>query len=322
MLFKYITNMPKLIWKTDDESKFILFKFYEGVIPCYNNGSYYPFVFKMIELMNQEARIIFANYTFTDNFWEVLDDHKIDNIYNKIILDAVNELSFEECYNHLWCLLGSWRDVEDKELFTIQKLKQINELKFKIQKLRKIRLKLFYAICDYIDCIYYCDNIEYFRGEKFSENNIVKNVNKEIEKADIQPTIVKNSNYNLEENINKSPLQVYYKILLKNNANDIAKCIYEKISNIRSTNKDWLVKSTNGYIFNHLELPLYEKEDLEKVIYEYGFQKAIENFITNKKYYDRIINIIEYDVSKIYIGIAYYIIRESFEYMSFFRSSL
>jgi hypothetical protein len=32
----------------------------------------------MIELMNQEARIIFANYTFTDNFWEVLDDDKID----------------------------------------------------------------------------------------------------------------------------------------------------------------------------------------------------------------------------------------------------
>ena len=317
MLFKYITNMPKLIWKTDDESKFILFKFYEGVIPCYNNGSYYPFVFKMIELMNQEARIIFANYTFTDNFWEVLDDHKIDNIYNKIILDAVNELSFEECYNHLWCLLGSWRDVEDKELFTIQKLKQINELKFKIQKLRKIRLKLFYAICDYIDCIYYCDNIEYFRGEKFSENNIVKNVNKEIEKADIQPTIVKNSNYNLEENINKSPLQVYYKILLKNNANDIAKCIYEKISNIRSTNKDWLVKSTNGYIFNHLELPLYEKEDLEKVIYEYGIQKAIEKFVINKKYYENIITLVDNDESKIYLGIAYYIISESFEFMSF-----
>jgi hypothetical protein len=276
----------------------------------------------MIELMNQEAKIIFANYTFTDNFWEVLDDDKIDIIYNKVILDAVNKLSFEECYNHLWCLLGSWRDVEDKQLFTIQKLKQINELKFKIQKLRKIRLKLFYAICDYIDCVYYCYDIKYFKGEKLDENNIVKNVDTELEKTDIQSTIVKNNYYNLEENINKSPLQVYYKILLKDNANDIAKCIYEKISNIRSANRDWLVKSTNGYIFNHLELPLYEKEDLEKVIYEYGFQKAIQKFITNKKYYDRIICIIDYDVSKIYIGIAYYIIRESFEYMSFFRSSL
>ena len=314
--------MPKLIWKTDDESQFNLFKFYDGIIPCYDNCSYYSFVFKMIELMNQEARIIFANYTFTDNFWEVLDDDKVDIIYNKVILDAVNKLSFEECYNHLWCLLGRWRDVEDKELFTIQKLKQINELKFKIQKLRKIRLKLFYAICDYIDCIYYCDNIEYFKGEKLSENNIVKNVDTEFKKANIQPTIVENNYYNLEENINKSPLQVYYKILLKNNANNIEKCIYEKISNIRSANKDWLVKSTNGYIFNQLELPLYEKEDLEKIIYEYGFQKAIEKFITNKKYYDRIIYIIDYDVSKIYIGIAYYIIRESFEYMSFFRSSL
>jgi len=314
--------MPKLIWKTDDESQYNLFKFYDGIMPCDNNGSYYSFVFKMIELMNQEARIIFANYTFTDNFWEVLDDDKIDIIYNNVILDAVNKLSFEECYNHLWCLLGSWRDVEDKELFTIQKLKQINELKFKIQKLRKIRLKLFYAICDYIDCVYYCYNIEYFTGETLGENNIVKNVDTELKKTNIQPTIVK-SNYNkLEENINKYPLQVYYKILLKDNANDIAKFIYEKISNIRSANRDWLVKSTNGYIFNHLELPLYEKEDLEKVIYEYGFQKAIEKFITNKKYYDRIIYIIDYDVSKIYIGIAYYIIRESFEYMSFFRSSL
>ena len=313
--------MPKLIWKTDDELQFNLFKFY-GVAPRNDNGSYYSFVFKIIELMNQEARIIFANYTFTDNYWEVLDDDKIDNIYNKVILDAVNKLSFEECYNHLWCLLGSWRDVEDKELFTIQKLKQINELKFKIQKLRKIRLKLFYAICDYIDCVYYCYNIEYFTGEKLSENNTVKNIDTEVKKEDIQPTIVK-INYNkLEENINKSQLQVYYKILLKDNANDIAKCIYEKISNIRSVNKDWLVKSTNGYIFNHLELPLYEKKDLEKVIYEYGFQKAIVKFITNKKYYDRIIHIIEYDVSKIYIGIAYYIIRESFEYMSLARCSL
>jgi len=314
--------MPKLIWKTDDESQYNLFKFYDGIMPCDNNGSYYSFVFKMIELMNQEARIIFANYTFTDNFWEVLDDDKIDIIYNNVILDAVNKLSFEECYNHLWCLLGSWRDVEDKELFTIQKLKQINELKFKIQKLRKIRLKLFYAICDYIDCVYYCYNIEYFTGEKLGENNIVKNVDTELEKTNIQPTIVKSKYNKLEENINKYPLQVYYKILLKDNANDIAKFIYEKISNIRSANRDWLVKSTNGYIFNHLELPLYEKEDLEKVIYEYGFQKAIEKFITNKKYYDRIIYIIDYDVSKIYIGIAYYIIRESFEYMSLARSSL
>jgi hypothetical protein len=80
--------MPKLIWKTDDEFQFNLFKFYDGVMPCDNNGSHYSFVFKMIELMNQEARIIFANYTFTDNFWEVLDD---DNVNNTVVEDSDNE---------------------------------------------------------------------------------------------------------------------------------------------------------------------------------------------------------------------------------------
>jgi hypothetical protein len=44
MIFKYIANMPKLIWKTDDESQFNLFKFYDGVMPCDNNGSHYSFV--------------------------------------------------------------------------------------------------------------------------------------------------------------------------------------------------------------------------------------------------------------------------------------
>jgi hypothetical protein len=110
---------------------------------------------------------------------------------------------------------------------------------------------------------------------------------------------------------------MYYKIILKNNANNIAKCIYEKINEIRSDNRDWLINSTNGFIFNHLELPLYSKEDLEKVIYDYGIQKAIEKFILNKKHYDYIINLVENDETKIYIGIAYYIISENFEFMSF-----
>ena len=110
---------------------------------------------------------------------------------------------------------------------------------------------------------------------------------------------------------------MYYKIILNNKANNIAKCIYSKIKDIRSENRDWLVNNTNGYIFNHLELPLYEKEDLEKVIYDYGIQKAIEKFILNKKCYDIIINLIENDEKKIYLGLAYYIVSEYFEYMSF-----
>ena len=63
--------------------------------------------------------------------------------------------------------------------------------------------------------------------------------------------------------------------------------------------------------------PLYSKEDLENVIYDYGIQKAIEKFILNKKIYENIIHLVENDETKIYIGIAYYIISEYFEFMSF-----
>jgi hypothetical protein len=110
---------------------------------------------------------------------------------------------------------------------------------------------------------------------------------------------------------------MYYKIILNNNANNIAKCIYEKIKQIKSEDKDWLVNNTNGYIFNHLELPLYSKEDLENVIYEYGIQKAIQKFIVNKKHYDNIITLVDNDEKLIYLGVAYYIISEYFEFMSF-----
>jgi hypothetical protein len=110
---------------------------------------------------------------------------------------------------------------------------------------------------------------------------------------------------------------MYYKVILNNKANNIANCIYEKIKEIRSDNKDWLINNTNGYIFNHLELPLYSKEDLENVIYEYGIQKAIEKYVINKKYYENIITLVDNDESNIYLGIAYYIISESFQYMSF-----
>lgn len=110
---------------------------------------------------------------------------------------------------------------------------------------------------------------------------------------------------------------MYYRIILNNKANNIAMCIYDKIKDIRSENKEWLVNNTNGYIFAHVELPLYDKECLEKVIYEYGIQKAIEKFIVNKKCYDVIMNLVENDETKIYLGLAYYIVREYFEYMSF-----
>lgn len=110
---------------------------------------------------------------------------------------------------------------------------------------------------------------------------------------------------------------MYYKIILRDNANNIAKCIYEKIIQIKSENKEWLVNNTKGYIFNHLELPLYSKEDLEKVIYEYGIQKAIEKFILNKKIYENIITLVDNDEKMIYLGVVYYIINEYFEYMSF-----
>ena len=115
--------------------------------------------------------------------------------------------------------------------------------------------------------------------------------------------------------------QMYYKVIFNiktnNKANNIARCIYDKIKNIRSENKEWLVNSTNGYIFAHVELPLYEKEYLESVIYEYGIQKAIEKFIVNKKCYEVIMNLVDNDEKKIYLGLAYYIVSEQFEYMSF-----
>ena len=110
---------------------------------------------------------------------------------------------------------------------------------------------------------------------------------------------------------------MYCKIILKDNANNIAKCIYEKLETLKGYNKDMLSNITNAYIFNHLELPLYDKEYLEMVIYNYGIQKAIERFIINKKCYENIINLVDNDESKIYLGIVYYIISESFEYMYF-----
>ena len=152
------------------------------------------------------------------------------------------------------------------------------------------------------------------------DNNLMKKKKKQT----LEPKNVADVNADVAKFINKvkntQSSHVYCKIFLRDNSNNIAKCIYAKIKNIRNTNKDWLIRSTHGYIFNHLELPLYEKEDLEKVIYEYGIQKALQNFIINKKHYEHIIDILDSDMSKIYLGLAYYIICESFEIMSFIEN--
>jgi hypothetical protein len=67
---------------------------------------------------------------------------------------------------------------------------------------------------------------------------------------------------------------------------------------------------------------LYCKDDIENVISQYGVQKAIEEFIANRERYDNIITMIDNDISKIYLGVAYYILSGSFEYTLFVRSSL
>ena len=105
-----------------------------------------------------------------------------------------------------------------------------------------------------------------------------------------------------------------YKIILIKPDNVVAADIYSKIKYITSTDKRVLVFNTEKYIYNHILLPFYEKKDIEEIIYNYGIQNAIQHFILNKKYYNIIREIVDNDESKIYIGIAFYILRECFEY--------
>jgi hypothetical protein len=105
-----------------------------------------------------------------------------------------------------------------------------------------------------------------------------------------------------------------YKIILKKTDNIIVNDIYSKIKDIMREDKLWLVENLKIYILDHLKIPFYEKKDLEKIIFDYGIQKSIQDFILNKKYYDDIMNIVESDESKIYYGIAFYIIYGYFEY--------
>lgn len=105
-----------------------------------------------------------------------------------------------------------------------------------------------------------------------------------------------------------------YKIILIKPDNVVAADIYNKIKYITSIDKRVLVLNTEKYIYNHILLPFYEKKDIEEIIYNYGIQNAIQHFILNKKYYNIIREIVDNDESKIYIGIAFYILRECFEY--------
>ena len=288
--------MPKIIWKVDN-NQFDLFEFFDDNF-WHGDSNFISFVFKNVELMNLEARIIFANHTFIDNFWEILEDDKIEYIYEKIIVKNINKLSFTECYNILYISTNCWRDKDD-ELFTIKKLKNINELII-------IKTKVYNLMCN---CIIFRSHIEYISDNLLNELNLVNS-------ADNTET----ANSTIDDSTDTS--RICYKILLKNNSNNIAKCIYEKIGNTKNIDKDSLIDATNDYILNHLKSQLYEKEYLEKVIYEYGIQRAIEEFIINSKNYDNIISLIDNDISKLYLGIVYYITCESFEYMSFIRSSL
>ena len=105
-----------------------------------------------------------------------------------------------------------------------------------------------------------------------------------------------------------------YKIILTKSDNVIASDIYSKIKYIASHHRLALIINTEKYIYNHIQLPFYEKKDIEDIIYKYGIQNAIQHYILNKKYYNVIREIIDNDESKIYIGIAFYILRECFEY--------
>jgi hypothetical protein len=106
-----------------------------------------------------------------------------------------------------------------------------------------------------------------------------------------------------------------YKIILKDEHNLIADCIYSKIRNIKHENKEVLINNTNTYIYNHINLPIYEKKDIENLINDYGIQNAIQHFVLNKKYYNNILELVENNENKIYIGIAYYILSELFDYI-------
>jgi hypothetical protein len=278
--------MPEIIWKTESD-QFRLFKFCEKGTECTDctiyNGDYFTFyVSVMIQMMNHEASFVFADFCFCDNYWELLDEWKIDSIYRKVIIENINKLTFAECYNLLYELkcYCIWTDETD-EVFTIDTLNRINDI-------NAIKTKLYYAISDHI---VYCDHIE------------------------IIPEDYCLSRYS---GLSIPLSRICYRVRLKDsvNTNIIARYIYKKIERAKNTNKEFLEKSINEYILRHIQSPVYRKKDLENVIYEYGIQNAFENyrhcFDCNRYHKD---NDITFDI-------AYSILCDSFEYIAYSRSSL
>ena len=271
--------MPEIIWKTESD-QFRLFKFCDNGAK-YEDDYFTIYVSTIITMMNSEASIVFADFYFYDNYWELLDEEKIDSIYRKVIIENINKLSFTECHNLLYTLelLWVWTD-ETNEVFTIEKLNRMNDI-------RAIKTKLYYAICDHIE---YRDHIENIPEDTY----YIRKCADRKEVVDIASS------------------RVCYRICLKENTSIIARYIYEKIGHLKNTNKDLLVKSTKKYILDHIQYPTYNKKDLEFVIYEYGIQNAIDEFSERN----------DSDSKDISFMIAYYILCDSFEYIAYTRSSL
>lgn len=118
----------------------------------------------------------------------------------------------------------------------------------------------------------------------------------------------------MSETSETSEKEYKYKIILTKPDNIIASDLYNKIKYITSYDRQALIFNTEKYIYNHILLPLYEKKDIEEIIYNYGIQNALQHFILNKKYYNIIRDIVDNDESKIYIGVAFYILKECFDY--------
>lgn len=118
----------------------------------------------------------------------------------------------------------------------------------------------------------------------------------------------------MSETPETSEKEYKYKIILTKPDNIIASDLYNKIKYITSYDRQALILNTEKYIYNHILLPLYEKKDIEEIIYNYGIQNALQHFILNKKYYNIIRDIVDNDESKIYIGVAFYILKECFDY--------
>lgn len=86
----------------------------------------------------------------------------------------------------------------------------------------------------------------------------------------------------MSETPETSEKEYKYKIILTKPDNIIASDLYNKIKYITSYDRQALIFNTEKYIYNHILLPLYEKKDIEEIIYNYGIQNALQHFILNK----------------------------------------